>query len=230
MAHYSGDPDRWKNPTARQLRNATAPDHFLDLENFHGRDLPPDRWAAVALLFELKEEPAKTGMLPWAICENYERLCCAFYDYRRDPDNPAIRAKCLVYAGVLSHLTGDLSMPLHNTVNYDGKKGADGKTVQKGIHAKLDAFPEKNEFSPEEICRGLKPHQIDDVWAHVLECIKESRTHIDRAYELDAEGRFERPSAESRAFVMDRCRFGAQLTLDLWYSAWLRSAKMPPHY
>jgi hypothetical protein len=230
LAHYSGDPDRWKNPAAKHLRASESPDHFIDLENFQGKELPPDRFKAIALLIELKEDPAKVGFLPWAICENYDRLSCAFYDYRQDPDSQAIRAKCLVYAGILSHLTGDLSMPLHNTINYDGKKGPDGKMVQRGIHAKLDAFPEKNGFTPEEVCRGLKPKQIDDAWAHVLECIKESRSHIDRSYELDAAGAFEKPTAESRTFVMERCRFGAQLTADLWYSAWVRSARMPPHY
>jgi hypothetical protein len=53
---------------------------------------------------------------------------------------------------------------------------------------------------------------------------------VDRCYELDRAGAFDRPTAESRRFILERCRAGAQFTTDLWYSAWLRSATMPKHY
>lgn len=230
MAHYAGDPDRWKNPQAKHLRAAEAPDHFLDLEDLENNELPADRYLAQAMIARLKKRPAAVGMLPYAIMENYDRLSCAFYDHRQEPNNEAIRAKCLVYAGILSHFTGDTAMPLHTTIHYDGMKNADGKLVQKGIHAKIDAFPEKNKFNPEEICRGLKAKQIDDVWAHVLKTIRESHTHVKRCYELDEAGAFDKPTEESRKFIMERCQVGAQFTMDLWYTAWLRSAKMPPHY
>ena len=52
----------------------------------------PDRWKAVALLYELKQKPERTGMLPYAILENYDRLSCAFYDLRAAPDDAAVRA------------------------------------------------------------------------------------------------------------------------------------------
>jgi hypothetical protein len=230
LAHYSGDPDRWKNPSCQQLRDAGAPDHYIDLEHFQGKDLPETRYQAIDLLYELKQRPDKTGMLPWAIMEDYDRLSCAFYDLRHDPDNAAIKAKCLVYAGNLSHFTGDCVMPLHTTRHYNGWVHDDGKVTQRGIHAKIDAFPEKNGFSPEEIARGLKPQRIDDVWAYVLKNLNESHKHIERCYELDKAGAFHKPTEESRKFVMERCRAGAQFTMDLWYSAWLRSAKMPKHY
>ena len=74
LAHLAGDPDRWKNPKAPHLRAAESPDHFIDLENYQGKDLPADRWKAIALLTELKQDPEKAGMLPYAILENYERL------------------------------------------------------------------------------------------------------------------------------------------------------------
>ena len=230
MGHYAGDPDRWKNPAAKHLRAAEAPDHFLDLENYQGEELPPDRYQAIALLIKLKQKPEQTGMLPYAIMEHYDRLSCAFKDYRDDPKDPAIQAKCLVYAGALAHFTGDLAMPLHTTVNYDGRKGPDDKFVQKGIHAKIDAFPERHGLTAEEIARELKAQAIDDVWSHVLKALKESYSHVDRCYEMDKTGAFEKPTDESRKFILGRCRVGAQLTMDLWYKAWLRSAKMPKHY
>ena len=230
LAHCSGDPDRWKNPAARHLRAAEAPDHFIDLEDLEGEELPADRYKAAARIAHLKHRPEHTGMLPYAIMENYDRLSCAFYDYRADPENPAVRAKCLVYAGILAHFTGDAAMPLHTTRNYDGKRGADGKLVQRGIHAKIDAFPEKHGLSGEEIGRGLKAKLIEDVWAHVLQVIQESHGQVERCYVLDAAGAFDQPTEESRHFILERCRIGSQLTVDLWYSAWRRSAKMPAPY
>src|SRR5205823_5513161 len=104
------------------------------------------------------------------------------------------------------------------------------KFQQKGIHAKIDAFPERHGLTAEEITRGLKAQAIDDVWAYVVQTLKESHTHVNRCYALDKEEAFNRPTPESRKFILERCRVGAQFTMDLWYSAWLRSAKMPKHY
>lgn len=230
LGHLAGDPDRWKNPANKFLRSAEAPDHFVDLEDFEGNELPVDRWKAIALLQKLKKSPDKVGFLPYAILENYERLSGAFYDYRQDPKDPAVQAKIVVYAGVLAHLTGDVVMPLHTTRDYDGKRDKDGAVIQKGIHAKIDAFPEKNSLTAEEIARGLTAKPIDDVWKHVLEVIQESHALVGKCYELDAAGEFDKPTKDSRQFILGRCRRGAQLTMDLWYSAWRRSATMPKHW
>ena len=42
LGHYAGDPDRWKNPACKPLRDAISPDHYIDLEDFHDKDLPVD--------------------------------------------------------------------------------------------------------------------------------------------------------------------------------------------
>src|SRR5208283_2330159 len=133
----------------------------------------------------------------------------AFYDYRAEPENAAARAKCLVYAGVLAHFTGDVTMPLHTTRDYDGKPGTDGKQVQRGIHAKIDAFPEKNHFGPEEISQGLEAGRIEDIWDRVLKTIQDSHANVNRCYDLDAARAFDNPTDESRKFIMARCRLGA---------------------
>ena len=230
LAHMAGDPDRWKNPQAAHLRAAEYADHFLDLEDLEGNTLPEDRYKAGRLIVKLNKLPERVGMLPYAILEHYDRLSCAFKDHRDDPKNETVHMKCLIYAGVLSHYTGDTSMPLHTTRDYDGRKGPNGKMVQKGIHAKIDGFPEKFGLTAEEISRGLEPRKIDNVWDHVLKTIQESHKHVERCYQLDKLGGFDNPTPESRAFILERCRVGAQFTMDLWYSAWLRSATMPKHY
>jgi hypothetical protein len=226
LGHFAGDPDRWKNRLCKHLTAAESLNHYIDLEDFEGKELPEDRNKAVVLLAQLGRQPEGTGLLPYALMEHFDRLTCAFYDYRQDPDNEAIRMKCLVYAGVLSHFTGDAAMPLHTTRDFDGRRGPDGTKVQAGIHAKIDAFPEKNKLSAEEICRGLEARPIEDVWGHVVKTIHESYKHIDRCYDLDKAGAIDNPTAESRAFILERCRVASQFTMDLWYNAWLRSAKM----
>src|SRR5690349_7755722 len=50
LAHYSGDPDRWKNRTATYLKAAEAANHFIDLEDYGGEALPADRFKAMRLL------------------------------------------------------------------------------------------------------------------------------------------------------------------------------------
>ena len=68
------------------------------------------------------------------------------------------------------------------------------------------------------------------MWAHVGKFIAESHSHVGKCYELDAAGAFGMPTEESRAFILSRCRAGAQLTLDLWYTAWVKSEKLPAHW
>jgi hypothetical protein len=232
LAHFSCDPDRWKNREMTFLRRSEEGNHYLDSEDLEGKTLPgTNRFDAMKMIYtDLKKDPSKVGMLPYAIMEEYEKLVIGFYDYRKSPTNSAIPMKCLVYGGTLAHYTGDAAMPLHTTRDYDGRKQADGTVVQRGIHARIDGFPEKNGMKPEEVCRGLEAKKIDDIWKHVLKFIDESAATIPKSYELDAAGAFDKPTEESRAFILARVRAGTQFTLDLWYNAWLRSEKLPAHW
>jgi hypothetical protein len=230
LATLSGDPDRWKNPETRPLRSSESPEHYIDLEDYNNQPLPANRYEAVALLQRLKRRPERAGLLPWAIQDYYERLACAFADYRRQPDEPAHQMKCIVYAGILAHYAQDAAMPLHTTRDYDGRRMPDGTYAQKGIHAKIDGFPETYNLSPEEIGKNLQAKVHEDMWRHILSMIDDSYKQVDRCYELDGRGEFDKPTETSRAFILSRCRVAAQFTLDLWYSAWKRSEKLPPPF
>lgn len=232
LAHFAVDPDRWKNKQMTFLRAAEEGNHFLDLEDLDGKPLPrTNRFDAMKMIYgDLKKEPNNVGLLPYAIMEYYEKLTVAFYDYRKSPTNSAIPMKALVYGGILAHYTGDAAMPLHTTRDYDGRNQPDGSVKQKGIHAKVDGFPEKNKITPEEVCRGLEAKKIDDVWEYVQRFIADSHAQIPQCYEFDLAGALDKPTDESRAFILSRVRAGAQLTLDLWYNAWLQSEKLPTHW
>lgn len=230
LNHLAGEPDRFKNKGAEFLRITEAPEHYIDLEEFGGESLPRDRFKALDLSRKRGVTPEKAGYLPWALMEHYDRLACAFYDFRKEPDNEAVRMKCLVYAGILSHYTGDACMPLHSTRDYDGRMGINGKMQQKGIHAKIDGFPENFNFTAEELARNLEVGKIDDPWKHVLDVILESHQNVERCYEIDIAGGFDRPTAESHAFITKHTRRAAKFTAEMWYSAWQKSATMPAPY
>ena len=80
------------------------------------------------------------------------------------------------------------------------------------------------------MARGLKPRKVADVWQSVVQTIQDSHKQVDKCYDLDKLGAFDKPTDESRKFILERCRAGAQFTMDLWYTAWLKSATMPKHY
>src|SRR5687767_8538953 len=69
LAHFSVDPDRWKNRGMTFLRRAEEGNHFLDLEDLDGKTLPTThRFDAMKMLYtDLKKEPNKVGLLPYAI-------------------------------------------------------------------------------------------------------------------------------------------------------------------
>jgi hypothetical protein len=191
--YLSGEPDRWKNRQTPYLRAAEAPDHYIDLEDYKGEELPANRYDAIRLVTRLGGNPERAGLLPYAVMEYFDRLSIAFYDYRQllererkladaspeerrelESERKAIEIKCIMYAGILAHYAGDASMPLHTTIDYDGRvasKGPDGRKLQQGIHAKIDGFPEKNGFTPEEIGRTVEPRAIPDVWQRVKDTI-----------------------------------------------------------
>lgn len=230
LGHMAGDPDRWKNKDLPHLRSTESPEHFLDLEYLDGAELPVDRYKLIDLLKQNKRQPSVVGMLPFALLEAHDRLACAFQDYRSKPEDAIIRAKCLVHAGILSHYTGDCSMPLHTTKDYDGRPDDKGGFTQKGIHARLDAFPEKHGLTAEEMAREVKVDAIASTRDRVMEEIRHGHGLVDNCYSMDATGAFVTPTAESRAFVLARCRRGVKFTAELWYSAWQKSASLPKPY
>lgn len=230
LNHLAGEPDRWKNKAAPTLTAAISPDHYLDLEDLDGNELPRTRFKLIELMHKLGKAPDKAGFLPYAIQEHFDQLTLAFADYRKDPENEANKMKCLVYAGILSHYTGDACMPLHTTRNYDGKPGPDGVMQQRGIHAKIDGFPETFGLTWEEMARNLELQTVDDPWKHILGILEESHKHIDRCYELDLEKAFEKPTVTSREFILDRCRLATRFTGEMWLAAWRKSATVVQPY
>ncbi|MEO6029957.1 MAG: hypothetical protein ABIR79_24080 [Candidatus Binatia bacterium] len=101
--------------------------HYMNLDHYGPppfRALPRDRDAALARYGQKTIE--RQGVLPWSGA----LLAARLRDELRRGDLDAARTS----AGHLAHYAADATMPLHTTVNYDGKH-----TGQRGIHRRVEA-------------------------------------------------------------------------------------------
>jgi hypothetical protein len=231
IAHCSADPDTFTRPIAgKTLHDAEAPEHYFDVEVLPGVILPPSRYDFLEIVYGKKLKPASVGLLPYAVTEWTQRLTVALAEHRKWPDNPAIRQKCLVYAGLLSHYAEDLCQPLHTTIHHDGRAKPDGSSPKTGIHSKVDALIGKLHAPAKEVAAQIKPAACDDVFAAVLAEIDASHKLVDRVYELEKDlPAYEQPIAAdspAQAFATDRLKETARFTASLYLTAWKDSQKV----
>lgn len=235
VAHTSNDPDAFKNPAVIALTHAEQPEHFLDLEYLAGEPLPPTRMAYYKMCFEKKLDPSKVGTLPYAIQEWTQRLTIALAEHRKWPENEQIKQKCLVYAGILAHYSGDLCQPLHVTIHFDGRADESGKSPKSGIHSKMDDLlgrvipgAQSGAAAPKELLDGVQPKKLDHLLNGVMEEIKRSHAQIDRVYELEKDLPTKdaawKPTDATKAFAIERYRAAAAFTASLYLTAWEDSA------
>ncbi len=231
VAHCAQDPDVDKNPGAPAVTDREAPEHFIDYELLRGQPLPLLRSDYLEMCAGLKLKPGLAGYLPYAIAEWTERLSIAFAEHRRWPLNPYIQSKCLVYAGILSHYSGDLCMPLHVTVDYDGRVRPDGSSPHNGIHARVDSLVERLDLKPAELAADQKVVPLRSSGSLMPEILLElavSRSFIARTYELEPllprDEPDWKPSPDVKDFAVGRAREAARFTAAVLLTAWRRSA------
>jgi hypothetical protein len=228
ISHSSVDPDVFKfESDCDALYRTEYPDHFFDLEYFTAASLPKDRQAFVSWCLNHHLWFSNVGTLPYVVTEWTYRLAAALAEHRRWPKDPAIQAKCLVYAGLLAHYGQDMCMPLHATIDYDGRATANGDSPHTGIHAKVDALLAKVTLleSKQVDPNSLAP--IQDVLAVCLDQVRESHGQVDRIYALeqdlpDANAPL-RPGSAVEAFAQDRLRITSEFTARLFLTAWQKS-------
>ncbi|MFN7941746.1 MAG: hypothetical protein U0X73_09105 [Thermoanaerobaculia bacterium] len=225
VGHLSVDPDFWKARETPALRDRESPEHFIDLERLDGFALPPTRGEYLRLLSSLRREPGEAGALPYAVVEGTERLELCFAEHRRWPDNPYIREKCLMVAGVLAHYAGDLEQPLHTTVHHDGWAEPDGRSPATGFHFLVDPLFESSPFDAESAVEGVAPRAFPEIWPAVSAELAAAHGLIDRLYALEpdlaAPGGIARPAVLD--FACERYRATAAFLASLYLTAWEKS-------
>lgn len=230
IAHDAQDPDIQKNRLFPLMTEVEYPRHYIDFELLQNNPLPEKRADFSALCARLNVQPGDVGELPYSLREYSERLAMDFAEARRYPNNPYIRAKTLVTAGILSHYSGDCEMPLHVTLDHDGRHLENGKSPRTGIHAKVDSLVERVNPSAQELESNQTLAPVDDIWTTINAEILASRSHIDQIYALEpdlppSKGEWT-PSPAVRAFTVERARAGVNFTARLYAWAWQKSVQV----
>lgn len=226
VAHTAIDPDVMKSRDTPQLGHQEFPEHFLDFELLDGSALPQLRYDFVARLETIKRRPNQVGFVPYAVTEGTQRLSLAFAEHRCWPDNPHVRSKALVYAGLLAHYAEDMIQPLHTSVHYDGRANEAGESPRSGIHRRVDSLFEQPGFTPGP--GSGEPAVLADLWPAVKDEFMASHSLVDTVYELESalarlydEGTWDPRLSE---FAVERYGRTVQFLASLYLTAWRQSS------
>jgi hypothetical protein len=237
LAQDSVDPDLVRVGDFKALAAAKSSDHYFDIEPLEPitKDtFPPDRYRFIALLQKKHINPRDIGMGLYALQETRQKLTIALAEYRKWPDNQAIQAKCLVYAGEMAHYAEDLCQPLHTTVRFDGQLDAQGRTSHSGIHEKVDGLLRYLSEDQRKLPVGARRNlQLGpDIWS-LYQVILATHQQVDRVYELEPllpDRNHQGPlDPKVLAFAKERFEAGVLFTASLIDTAWRDSAtvKLP---
>jgi hypothetical protein len=123
----------------------------------------------------------KNGTLPWVTDSTYHVLVQQFRSKEW--------TKVVLTAADLGHYVGDGHMPLHLTLNYDGKF-----TDQSGIHSRYESKM-INKYVDEITVKRSKTHKINDVNRYVFDYIYDNYQYKDSLLNAD-EFAFEKANHE----------------------------------
>jgi hypothetical protein len=238
LAFLGPEPDRWRDgrQVYKALREASGPDHFVDIdkpEDF--RALPDDRYQYANWLRTMGKEPKDVGFLPYASLEGFEQVQVMFRLWR-DPryanERGQIEQNAIFYAGVLGHYIADGANPLHTTIHYNGWSTSlnPDHFTREPLHNRFESEYVQAQVKPEDF-KGLvkKAVRLPDPFSDIVQYLVDSYGMVPELYRLEKQARWgkDNTNPESRQFVARRLAAAAQMLANLWYTAWLDS-ELPP--
>jgi hypothetical protein len=246
LAYLGPEPDRWRRDSEYSLKQSQEPDHFIKLELLDvDLDSVRSRYDYYRMLYERRADPEarrgvhpdsllpeNVGLLPYMAIEGYERLKVAFRQYRQlqrsDADTQLVEGNIILYAGWLGHYVADAANPHHTSRHYNGWQGPNPEGYAgPGIHARFEGdFVRSAGIRPESFTdRVGPPRLLGDPFADFLVLLYESQALVEETYRIDRDGGFaEVGTTEGLEFTLDRLAAASQMLLDLWYTAWFKSA------
>jgi hypothetical protein len=242
IEYLGPEPDRWRNPIEASLKNAQEPDHFIDLERVADiPQLPPGRYDFYRLLYAKKLAskdhsddymPDKVGLQPYITTEIYQRMVVAFREYRRlqkeNKPTGGVEQNIVFYAGWLGHYVADGANPMHTTIQYNGWVGdnPNGYTTAKNVHYEFESgFVQRIQQQLTITDLVKEPVRLQHPFEDYVAYLRASNGMVEKSYQLEKAGGFkETGTPEGREFVRQRLAAGAQMLLNLWYTAWEESA------
>lgn len=242
LTYLNPEPDRWRGEGLREVHEALRYDHYIDFEVIPDSVLAlGDRFRYLVALQDLGlEQPARdAGLLPFRIIELYQRLVVEWRAWRAAQD-PAqrrmIEQRILNDAGILGHYVTDGANPHHTSVHHnrwsEGYANPRGYTTEPGFHSRFESQYVEANMSAADLLPHMnaRPRELQDVRAEVFAYLRRSHSRLERLYELDLDERWGRETrgAQHRAFAIERLVAGGNMLRDLWWSAYLESARPEP--
>jgi hypothetical protein len=181
------------------------------------------------------------GFLPWAIAEHAAKLKSGFSylkAFEQDggtPEEIANAQQNILYVmGLLGHLVGDSTQPLHTTIHHHGWVGDNprGYTTDRSIHQWIDGdYFRKTGGAKVETMQGkIRPAQVvvnpakpDDLFRLVMVHLAEQHKQLEPLYQIHKDGKLSgegEKGLEGKAFLEGQLIKAGQMLGNLWYSAW----------
>lgn len=240
LVYLVSEPDRWKGSSPREMYQAWAADHYVDVENLPAGTLDaPDRFAFLRALQEAGiERPERdVGFVHFAIVELYQRVVNGWKRWQAETD-PARRRwigeRIVNDAGILGHYVTDASQPQHTTIHFNGwaerAPNPEGYTYDRGFHQRFETAFVDAHVSQEDVSRRVRgtPRSVAGAArTAVVRYVDHSHGQVERLYRLERDVGFDpdgRTRAETRDFAADRLAEGADMLRILWWSAWLEAS------
>ena len=268
IAFLAGEMDRWRNTPDLPLKHYSFPDHYMDLEALADYGLKPEmlpvfRYDFVAQLALIrKAHPEKfpepeaeynqdhtrglVGLLPWAVAESVGKLksgfsCLKAFEEAGTPEEIANTQANVIYTmGVMGHLVGDASQPLHTTIHHHGwdtnkVENPHHYTTNRGFHSWIDGgyFNKTGGVNLNALEVRLRPaHPVtvngrpakpEETFQVAMLFLIEQNKQVEPLYQLEKDGKLTgegEKGLEGKAFLEGQLLKAGQLLGDLWYSAW----------
>jgi hypothetical protein len=224
-------PDSWRDGGGAALSTEEAPNHLWLMERLPAAmasALPSSRLEFARQVGDV----SRTGTLPYAILETYQRLEVAFGGWRRrraaHQNTSFIELDAAFYAGWLGHYVGDGGQPLHTSENHEGWIGPNSKgfTRDHSIHPRFeDDFVALIGLTEADVARHMGPPKaFADPAREVLAYLDRSHGRVDQVYSLDLRHAFEdRSNGDARELLYACTGNAATMLRDLIYTAWINS-------
>lgn len=232
LKEHAVDPDKRRYSVEEE-----AARHYLDAD-YYEQALPldtiPRKWLDAVALFT--EDTLKAyGIGPWHLEKMCFRLTQAFL-------NKDIQQVLKVSAEV-GHYAGDLCVPLHSTMNYNGQLSG-----QKGIHGFWESRLPELFYGQYQLYVG-KAFYVENINSLIWEVFEESHAALDSVLQFEKE--LDRSFKEERKYAFEekgngitkvyskeysqayherlngmverRMKRAIHLVASLWYTAWVNA-------
>ncbi len=223
----------------RNTDKSEATKHFIDLEAYgpNAANNMPLNWADAVKKYS-QDTLLKYGWAPYLIISELDKLTNAFRSKNKD--------SILFYAADIGHYIGDVHVPLHTTINYDGQL-----TNQKGLHSMWESFIPELRIDQYQLYNSHKANYLKNPSEVLWENIRQAANLVPEMLAVEKEVSIQfkpetkyktqmRYGKETKMYTKEFAEAYANglgstinaqliassnLIADFWYTAWVNAGK-----